>query len=55
MHNFTTIVIAHRLSTIQKMDWIIVLEKGRIVEVGTFKELLSLNGRFAKMWKQQKL
>lgn len=55
MHNFTTIVIAHRLSTIQKMDRIIVLEKGRIAEVGSFKELISLNGRFAKMWKQQKL
>lgn len=55
MHNFTTIVIAHRLSTIQKMDRIVVLEKGKIQEVGSFKELLELKGSFAKMWKEQKL
>lgn len=55
MHNFTTIVIAHRLSTIQKMDRILVMEKGKIQEIGTFKELLLLNGSFAKMWKEQKL
>jgi len=52
---FTTIVIAHRLSTIQQMDKIIVLEKGKIKEIGTFKELLGKKGSFANMWKMQKL
>lgn len=52
---FTTIVIAHRLSTIQQMDKIVVLEKGKIKEIGTFKELLEKRGSFANMWKMQKL
>jgi len=52
---FTTIVIAHRLSTIQQMDKIIVLEKGKVKEIGTFNELLALNGSFSRMWKMQKL
>ncbi|HRN70398.1 MAG TPA: ABC transporter ATP-binding protein [Candidatus Woesebacteria bacterium] len=52
---FTIIVIAHRLSTIQQMDKIIVLEKGKIKEMGTFTELLKKDGSFAKMWKLQKL
>jgi ABC-type multidrug transport system fused ATPase/permease subunit len=52
---FTTIVIAHRLSTIQQMDTIIVLDKGKIKEMGSFKELLELDGSFAKMWQMQKL
>lgn len=52
---FTTIVIAHRLSTIQQMDKIIVLEKGKIKEMGTFNDLVSKNGTFANMWKMQKL
>lgn len=52
---YTTIVIAHRLSTIQQMDKIVVLEKGKIKEIGTFKELLEKNGSFSKMWQMQKL
>lgn len=52
---FTTIVIAHRLSTIQQMDKIVVLEKGKIKEIGTFNELLDKKGSFARMWKMQKL
>ncbi len=50
----TTLVIAHRLSTIQKMDRIIVLEKGKIVETGTHQELLKIpNGFYADLWNHQ--
>ena len=53
MKGKTTIVIAHRLSTIQKMDKIIVLDKGKIVEEGTHKELLSKDGLYADLWNHQ--
>ena len=43
------LVIAHRLSTVRNADEIIVLDQGRVVERGTFSELLSLNGHFKKM------
>ncbi len=52
---YTTIVIAHRLSTIKEMDKIVVMEKGKIKEIGTFQELLDKNGNFTHMWKMQKL
>ncbi|MBP9781212.1 ABC transporter ATP-binding protein [Candidatus Woesebacteria bacterium] len=55
LHKFTTIVIAHRLSTIMKMDRIVVLSKGKIVEQGSFQELLNNQGAFSKMWKEQKI
>ncbi|MDQ3025260.1 MAG: ABC transporter ATP-binding protein/permease [Pseudomonadota bacterium] len=51
--NHTTLVIAHRLSTIVDADEILVLEQGRIVERGTFRELLAANGKFAEMWRLQ--
>ena len=53
MKGKTTIVMAHRLSTIQKMDRIIVLEGGKIVEEGTHKELLDKNGQYADLWNHQ--
>ena len=53
MKNRTTIVVAHRLSTIQKMDRIVVLDNGKIVEEGTHKELLAKNGVYAGLWTHQ--
>lgn len=52
---FTTIVIAHRLSTLKAMDKIVVLEKGRVVEMGSFNELLKRGKQFAAMWQEQKI
>ena len=49
----TAIVIAHRLSTILRMDRIIVLENGKIIEQGTHQKLLDKNGKYAEMWKHQ--
>ena len=51
----TRIVIAHRLSTIQNADRIIYLEDGKIVEEGTYKELIEKNGYFAKLVERQRL
>lgn len=53
MEGRTAIVIAHRLSTIQKMDRIVVLDKGKIVEQGSHKELLSKKGPYAELWSHQ--
>ncbi len=53
MEGRTAIVIAHRLSTIQKMDRILVLEDGNIVEQGSHHELLSARGVYAKLWAHQ--
>jgi len=53
MEGRTAIVIAHRLSTIQKMDRIIVMDGGKIVEEGTHKDLLAKNGIYARLWAHQ--
>jgi ATP-binding cassette subfamily B protein len=51
--NRTSIVIAHRLSTILSADLILVMDKGRIHERGTHKELLALGGLYAHLYETQ--
>ncbi len=53
--NMTTIFIAHRLSTIKNSDRIYVMDKGKIVEYGTHRELIALGGKYAYLVKQQSL
>ncbi|WWC60172.1 uncharacterized protein I303_102737 [Kwoniella dejecticola CBS 10117] len=49
----SSLSIAHRLSTIINSDKIVVMKNGEIVEIGGYKDLVSRNGAFAKMWKRQ--
>lgn len=53
MQDRTSLVIAHRLSTIAKLDRIIVMDKGTIVEDGSHKELVAKKGIYAKLWARQ--
>lgn len=50
MRGRTTLVIAHRLSTIEKADRIVVMQKGKIVETGTHRELLDTSGVYAQLY-----
>jgi ABC-type multidrug transport system fused ATPase/permease subunit len=53
--NATRIVIAHRLSTIRHADRIVVLDRGRIVEIGTYDELMARGGAFSRLAQRQLL
>jgi len=54
MRGRTSIIIAHRLSTIMHADKIVVMKKGRIVEMGEHDELLAKRGEYCRLWKLQK-
>lgn len=53
MHGRTSFIIAHRLSTIRKADRILVIEDGKIAEIGDHKELLRLKGHYFNLYTQQ--
>jgi ATP-binding cassette subfamily B multidrug efflux pump len=53
MEGKTVIAIAHRLSTIARMDRLVVLDHGRVVEQGTHAELIRANGHYAALWRRQ--
>lgn len=47
------LIIAHRLATVKNCDKIIVMDKGKIVEQGTHKELLEKKGQYYRLWEMQ--
>jgi len=53
IHGRSAILISHRFSTVQMADYIYVLDKGRIAEEGTHRELLELNGQYARFYRVQ--
>jgi subfamily B ATP-binding cassette protein MsbA len=53
VRNRTTLVIAHRLSTVRRADVIVVMEAGRIIEMGTHAELLARGGQYRKLYELQ--
>ena len=55
VENRTTFIVAHRLSTIRNADRIIVMDEGKLVETGTYEELIALNGKFAELDKLSRI
>ena len=53
MKNRTSLIIAHRLSTIVDADKIVVMDNGRVVEIGNHKELLSQKGKYYDLYMTQ--
>ncbi|XQU67327.1 Putative multidrug export ATP-binding/permease protein [Cupriavidus sp. H18C1] len=53
MEGKTVVAIAHRLSTLAAMDRIVVLDRGRIVEQGSHRELLQRGGLYSRLWAHQ--
>ncbi|MBY8854377.1 ABC transporter ATP-binding protein, partial [Saccharothrix sp. MB29] len=53
MEGRTALVVAHRLSTVVRMDRLVVLDRGRVVEQGTHAELLDADGAYARVWRHQ--
>ena len=53
VHSKTVIAIAHRLRSIQRADQIIVMDRGRVAEVGTHAELLQRGSTYARLWREQ--
>ncbi len=54
LENRTALIIAHRLSTVMKADKIVVLDKGKIVQVGTHRQLITKPGLYRQLWNLQK-
>jgi ATP-binding cassette subfamily B multidrug efflux pump len=55
MRGRTVILISHRVSTVRQADWIVALEKGRVVEQGTHSELVVAEGYYADLYRKQLL
>ncbi len=55
MHGRTTFIVAHRLSTIRNADRIVVMEEGKMVEVGSYQELMEKGGKFAELEKLSRI
>jgi ATP-binding cassette subfamily B protein len=53
MRDRTALVVAHRLSTVVRMDRLVVLDRGRVLEEGTHRELLQSKGPYARLWHHQ--
>ena len=53
MQGRTALVVAHRLSTVARMDQLVVLDQGRVVEQGSHGELIERDGTYARLWRHQ--